>query len=289
MLNAATIFAEAQAKVDASAAAAASRNAAAQGAGSGYTAPGSDGTGNGAGKGKGGPDAVDALNAGLVITDPLLDPRYLMEQQVGAALNELRIRQASEQMSLVEQTNQGVLDSFLLNNEYMLAAEQAKNATLGASLGNLAQMAMQQGGVLGKFGKAYAIAQTIWSTGTAIMNAMSQVPYPANIAVAAATAAMGVAQLANIKKTNIGSGAGSITAAKGGGSGGSSSALRDTAPAAPVNEKTEKSAVQVIFNGPVIETESTGKWLADVLRDAADNRDMVFFSANSRQAMELGA
>lgn len=283
IVKAGAIFDAAQANYEAKAAAAAARNAAAQGEGSGYVAPGAEAK---TPKGPKDPEFKFDENQSAFLTDPLLDPRYQLEQQVGAALQELRLQQSADTLSLVEQTNRGVLDSFLLNNDYLIAAEEAKNATLGSSLTNLAGMAMQQGGVLGKFGKAYAIAQTVWSTGTAIMNALAQVPYPANFGVAAAIAAKGVMQLANIKKTNIGSGGGGVVGASGGAAGGS--ALSNNVPGTQRStESDQKSAVQIVVQGNLIETGSTAAWLADVLGDAINNRDMVFISGNSRQAMEF--
>jgi hypothetical protein len=221
-----------------------------------------------------------------VLTDPLLQPEYLLQQQLGVALLDLKYQQSADQMAVFDEANKLTLDSFLLNNDYMIAAEQAKNQTLGASIGELAGMALQQGGILGKFGKAYAIAQTVWSTGTAIMNALAQVPYPANLAAAAGIAVKGAVQLANIKKTNIGSGAGSVVGVGGGASGVTRSTPDGTQQAS--TESNQRSSVQIVVQGNLIETDTTARWLQEVFRDAVDNRDMVFFSANSRQALELG-
>ena len=284
IVKAGAIFDAAQANYEAKASAAAARNAAAQGMGSGYTAPESAGK---TAKDKAGPSIYDAVKAtSLVVSDPLTDPEYLMQQSLGAALLELRTQQSAEQLALVDQTNTGVLDSLLTSHQFQLQAEANKNATLGDMMGNLASMAIQQGGTLGKFGKAYAIAQTVWSTGQAVMKAMASVPYPANIAAAASVAAMGVAQLANIKKTNI-NGGGSIVSGRGGGASAGSSALSDNvAGTTKSTESDQKSAIQIFLSGPLVETAGTARWLQEVMQEAT-TRDMVFFSSNSRQAAEI--
>jgi hypothetical protein len=109
-------------------------------------------------------------------------------------------------------------------------------------------------------------------------------PYPANIAAAAMIAAQGVAQLANIKKTNIGSGGG-IAGAKGGGVSATSPSLSDNVQAAQPME--QQKSTQVIIQGNVFSSQETAEWIIGQIRDAVESRDVVFISQNSRQAMEL--
>ena len=292
IVNAATIFAEAQARYEAKAAAAAARNAAAQGGGSGYQLPESLG-------GKAAADPLargqqQALGALDTSTDALLkkfDPAVDFE-----AINaDARNAYLQSQWEAHSQTMVGKLDAFnstwlgqmLTANQTQIDAEAYKNLTIGDMMGTFANIAMQQGGKLGKIGKALAIAQTIWSTGTAVMNAMAQIPYPANIAAAAGAAAMGIAQLANITKTNVGSG-GSVASAKGGGGGASSPALSNSVPGTqPSTESQQKSATQIIINGSLFAAQETVDWLVEKIGEAVNGRDMVFINGNSRQAMEL--
>jgi hypothetical protein len=246
------------------------------------------------GKDKKGPDFSNgsqrnAIGGGLEsltgINDVLSDPRYLLEKSLEESLTQLAIDKGAERVAVVEQTNQSLLSSLLSTNDAMISAEEYKNQTLGESLGSLVGLALQQGGTLGKIGKAYAIAQTIWSTSTAIMRAMSEVPYPANLAAAAGIAAKGAMQLANIKRTNIGGG-GSISAGSNGGGG-----TGTQAPAAtrPPGEDTDRSVSQVVINGNVFSSQETANWIIDQIRDAVTTRDVVFINSNSRQALELGA
>lgn len=70
--------------------------------------------------------------------------------------------------------------------------------------------------------KAVRIAQAVVSTFTAATNALAEVPYPANIAVAAGIIAGGLANVATIAATNPGSGGGGGGAPSVGGAGGTS-------------------------------------------------------------------
>ena len=218
--------------------------------------------------------------------DWTLDPELLYQQQVYDALEAAHDEYSQTMLGKVDTFNQTWLGAALTNNDLLMQSEEYKNVTLGQGVSELVSVAMQQGGALGKFGKAFAIAQTIWSTGTAIMNAFAQVPYPANIGVAAAIAAKGVMQLAQIKKTNIGSG-GSVAAPGGVSGGGGGSSLPSNVPAAAAStESDRKSASQIIIQGPILSGQQSADWLIDILRQATD-ADMVFMTGSSRQAMEI--
>lgn len=293
ILRSAEIFGQARAAVEAQAATAANRTYAGQGEVSDATLA----IGEKAGKEakdpfaqqqQGALRAIDkAADKTLAQFDPTTDVDALVADARNRYLQEQYDAHAGTMIGKLEAFNDTWLGSMLSSNQTQIDSEAYKNQTIGDMMGTFVNVAVQQGGTLGKVGKAFAIAQTIWSTATAVMNAMAQVPYPANIGVAAAAAVMGVAQLANIKKTNIGSG-GSVTSAKGGASASTPSAISSTPSGTQQSTESEqKTAVTVIVQGNLIETGSTAEWLRDVIGDAVNNRDMVFFNANSRQAMEL--
>jgi hypothetical protein len=281
IVQASTIFATAQAEYERKAAEAAARSGSAQGAitgtGAGFNP---DATRGGTGLSK------DTLGVNPEKFDPLADPRVLQELQINDALAAIQDAHDSTMLGKLEAFNETRLGSLLSYNDMMLAAEDAKNMNLGEMGNSLAQMAMQQGGKLGKIGKAYAIAQTVWSTGTAIMKAMAEVPYPANIAAAAVAAAMGVAQLSNIKKTNLG-GSGAIARSSGGGSVATSSALPDNPRGVQQSQPEDKSVSQIVIQGNVFSSQETADWIIEQIRDAVNTRDVTFINANSRQAMDL--
>lgn len=287
IVKAGEIFNAAQADYERKAAEAAARNAAAQGAGSGYIAPG--------GKDKKVPDyslgtlRTDTKIQDALAKDPTTDPKYLYQQSLGAALEQLATDQAAAQLNIAQVGNASILDSLLLNHDYMIAAEEAKNQTLGASLTSMVGLAIQQGGKLGKFAKAFAIAQTVWSGGTAIIETFkNNGGYPFGIAPAAAMAATVAAKLASIKSTNIGSG-GSAGGVSGGSSAGSS-ALRDipTTSGEGGQALEQQKTVQVVVQGDLFNTgRETAEKLAELLGDLINNADAVFISPASRQAAEL--
>ena len=226
------------------------------------------------------------LDRALGQFDPTQDLEAIFAEDRYKWREEREAQHQQAMLGLGDQFNQTWLGMVLSNNDVLMQAEEYKNTTIGQGVSELVGIAMQQGGALGKFGKAFAIAQTIWSTGTAIMNAFAQVPYPANIGVAAAIAAKGALQLAQIKKTNIGSGG---TVASGGGVSAStgSAALPFSVAATRSTESDQKSAVQIVVNGNLFAAQETVRWMAEQLGDLINGKDMVFIDGNSRQAMEL--
>ena len=72
---------------------------------------------------------------------------------------------------------------------------------MAGEMGNLMQIMFGQN-------KAFAIAQAIVSTYQGIAQALRDVPFPANLAAAAAVAAKGFAQVAGIRSTSLGGGGG---------------------------------------------------------------------------------
>jgi hypothetical protein len=219
--------------------------------------------------------------------DASQDPKVLQQLEINSSLQALQDQHDATMLGKLDLFNQTALGSMLYYQDLTLAAEEAKNLSLGQMGSELAMMAIQQGGALGKIGKAYAIAQTVWSTSTAIMKAMAEVPYPANIAAAAMVAAKGALQLANIKKTNLGA-SGTITAGGGGGAV-RSAAMPDVTRGTEQlsTESQQKSATQVIINGNVFSSQETVTWMIEQIGAAVNNRDLVFISGNSRQALEL--
>jgi hypothetical protein len=293
ILRSAEIFGQARKAMEEQAAATAARNAAAQGAGTGYQIPESLG---GGAKQTGSPlDRLQTQNLNSLTSetrtdlkrfDPAVDFEAIYADQRSAYLQSQYEAHAATMLGKFESFNSTWLGSMLSANATQIEAEAYKNQTIGAMMGQFAQAAINHGGTLGKIGKAIAIAQTIWSTATAIMKAMAEVPYPANIAAAAGVAAMGALQLSNIKKTNIGS-AGSVAGVSGGG-GAATPALSNSIPAtAPSTESQQKAATQVIINGNLFAAQETVDWLVEQIGAAVNNRDMVFINGNSRQAMEL--
>jgi len=220
------------------------------------------------------------------LTKPEEDYRVIQEQMV----NDLLLKQKQEyydtaagKMDLFNATTLGMLVN---NADLMQQIEWNKNATLGDAMSTLVGMAIQQGGTLGKAGKALYIAQTVWTTGAAIMRAFSDLGPIAGIGPAAAIAAAGAAQLANIKRTNVGSG-GSIISARGGSVGATAPSLSDNVQGAMGTPLQQQSAVQIIVQGSLFAAQETVDWLTEQIGAAVMDRDVVFISGNSRQAMEL--
>lgn len=227
-----------------------------------------------------------AITSALGQFDPASDPRVLQEVQVNDALQAIQDAHNATMIGKLDAFNQTTLGMLLSNADLMQQIEYNKNATLGDAMNSLVGLAIQQGGALGKAGKALAIAQTVWSTGQAIMKAMAEVPWPGNIAAAASIAAMGVAQLANIKRTNIG-GASSVAGVKGGGAPVTPALSDNVSATAPAQDMRQQSAVNIYVDGNLMAGPESVRWFAEQLGELVNGNDMVFINGTSRQAMEL--
>lgn len=133
--------------------------------------------------------------------------------------------------------------------------------------------------------KKVSIAMAIISTLQGAANALSSVPFPANIAAAAQVLATGYAQVNAIKGTNIGSGG-----VGGGVSGGVSAAPTAQPISSGINDAQEnrRSAIQVVFQGDVVGWDDFMRdRFVNSLRDLVDGNDVILFGADSRQAAEI--
>lgn len=220
--------------------------------------------------------------------DPLLDPQVAYQSQVYDILGQQYDEYSNSMLGRVDAFNSSWLGQVLLAGQTQIDAETFKNQTIGSLMGNLVGTAIQQGGALGKHSKALAIAQTVWAGATAVIETFKNAGgYPFGIAPAAIMAGTVAMQLANIKKTNVGSGGSGVSSSSGGGSVAAPSLPSSVPATTPTStESDRKSASQIIIQGPILSGQQSADWLIDILRQATD-ADMVFMTGNSRQAMEI--
>jgi hypothetical protein len=134
--------------------------------------------------------------------------------------------------------------------------------------------------------KKVAIAMAIISTLQGAANALSTVPYPANIAAAATVLANGFAQVNSIKSTNVGST--STGGSVGGGGLGSAPTAQPISNATNNEQENRRSAIQVVFQGDVVGWDDFMRdRFVSSLRDLVDGNDVILFGSNSRQAAEI--
>jgi len=223
--------------------------------------------------------------------DPLLDPQVAYQSQVYDILGQQYDEYSNSMLGRVDALNSSWLGQVLQAGQTQIDAETFKNQTIGSLMGNLVGMAIQQGGALGKHGKALAIAQTVWAGATAVIETYKNAGgYPFGIAPAAIMAGTVALQLANIKKTNVGSGASSVSSSAGG-SGlalpSTSQALPRTVAAAESTESAKRSAVNIYVSGHLMAGQESVRWFAEQLGELINSNDLVFINRDSRQAMEL--
>lgn len=129
------------------------------------------------------------------------------------------------------------------------------------------------------------LAKAIWFTASGVTNALSSVPFPANIAAAAKVAAMGAIQIAKIKATRYSAGSvsgGSVSIGGGGGEGAGRGAVPNDVPG--IEQQQPQRMAQVVIQGNVFSSRETADWIIGQLQDAINDRDVVFINGNSRQA-----
>ncbi len=136
---------------------------------------------------------------------------------------------------------------------------------------------------------------TIMHTQEAAMRALSDLPFPGNLAMAAAVVATGAARIATISSTDpsgggsVGGGGGALAGA-GGGSGLSSAPLDTSIGDGDGNQPgfAGQSAITVVVEGDVIGwDEFSQTTLVDTLRDAVRDRDFILIDADSRNGQQL--
>jgi hypothetical protein len=146
--------------------------------------------------------------------------RYLalrrQQMQIEAEIDPITSKLAETQDKLNAALQKGAIDA----ETYGIAMQQA-TAVAANAYGAVAQSIVSDLGKVFENNKAVAIATALINTFQGVTNALASVPYPLNLAAAAASLAAGMAQVANIRKTTKSSGGG----------GGGSSASASAAPA----------------------------------------------------------
>ena len=161
--------------------------------------------------------------------------------------------------------------------------ETIKNQSIIDLAGGLFTALAGENTKLFKVQQAFAVANAVVNTAEGVTKALRSLPFPANLGAAAKVALAGAIQIAKIKSTVPGGSGSATTSGLSGGSTGSTPALPQTAGNAQQAEQAPRIA-QVVIQGSVFSSRETADWLVDQLKDAINNRDVVFINGNSRQA-----
>jgi len=163
--------------------------------------------------------------------NPLEDERVIREKMVQdelTRLNEERIKKER--------------DDFVAQQTFWQTSLQNRLSVASSIMGNLATLMQSKSKKMFEIGKVAAISQAIVDTWASANKAMATLPYPLNLAAAAATAAAGFVNVQNIRAQQF---------SKGGASGGSSSSAGGSLGAVdaqeasqPVNNTTFNVALQ---------------------------------------------
>ncbi|MBN8431805.1 hypothetical protein JF535_13185 [Microbulbifer salipaludis] len=142
-----------------------------------------------------------------------------------------------------------------------------------------------------EIGKAAAIANAVVSTYESANKAMTTLPWPLNLAAAAATVAAGIVNVQRIRSQSFQGGGGGGTSVGSASSASASSVTSSPAAVAPTPAPSaaEQPAAQtnIIIQGNVSGNDA-GR-LVDEIRDLVNNGDVVLIDPNSRNGQELAA
>jgi hypothetical protein len=234
------------------------------------------------------------------IVDPALEANVAMARRAAEEMVALdRLRTESERIQSEYRLENAIAEAeqraeFLRIYSAMEAAERERAAKLQEEKDKAERLAKAQhylGMLAGmttynkaffQIAKVAAIANAIISTRQAAAQALKELPYPLNIAAAAAVAAAGFAQVAAIQQTQFGQTAASVQSSGPGGFATGPSPL--PSPATPVKPGDQQtSTVEIVIRGG----DSFGRALVEALDVQVNQHDAVFIKSGSRQKAEL--
>lgn len=161
--------------------------------------------------------------------------------------------------------------------------EEIKDQSIIEIASNMFSVLARENTKLAKIQQGIALAQTIWSTASAIMKAFETLPWPANLQAAAKVAITGAIQVAKIKSTNYS--AGSVSGSAATLSGGSSvGAARDTSTQDVPDVTGAQGATTVYMSGMI--TRDIVDYMIEGLREGFD-RDVILIPSGSLQAQVI--
>jgi len=206
-------------------------------------------------------DRMNAIREGFKSERQLLEEEYILNQMVlDNALNTEQIkkeeyRRLSEQLEKDHQNNLAAI------------RQQGFDVQLDAAaslFGSLAQLTDSGNKKLMKLSKAFSIAQVVINTAQGISKAFAQYGWPAGVGPAAAIAASGAVQLANIASAESGK-------IKGGSGGGSRSGVGGGASAAPAAASPTTTFQFTMMNDPMGFGEKFARQFIDQLNSTQRN------------------
>lgn len=137
--------------------------------------------------------------------------------------------------------------------------------------------------------KGMAIAKAVQDTAVAANAALAYVPWPANIAAAASIKAWGAVNVGIIAATGFAE-AQQINASGGAPVGSSINPVftrpTSTDPSDSGSVSDSQKVTQIVFAGPIFETNDARRFIVDAIKEETD-RDVIVISPNSRNGQDL--
>lgn len=153
------------------------------------------------------------------------------------------------------------------------AADAAALSATSNALSTIATLQENASGELAAIGKAAAITKATIDGYVAVQNALAEVPYPYNFVAAGL---VGVAAAANVAKiAGVGGGGGNGGFDSGGGIAATPSAATDNQPIQNLTRQEANTAVSVVIQGDVLDSDASGSRIVDLINTAFDKKGVV--------------
>ena len=213
----------------------------------------------------------------LGITQGLIDKaREQMEQKHQERLEGIRSKEGRKQNKF---------DEFLAKSKTGTAIKEMKNLTAGVAQNNKTMF---------RLNKAAGIADAVISTYKGVAKALGDYSPPVSFIMAAAQLAAGLAQVSAIKSTSYEGGGGGTTPSLAGSTPvydgqpvGQSGVNDDLINPPDTSSDGSENRTNVVVTGNVGFTPAIIDEIAEGLREATGERDVVIFDENSRQAQDI--
>lgn len=194
--------------------------------------------------------------------------------------------------AIIDESNEIELEKAAKLAEQQAQLEKAKkdeearqHAIRMQGLEAFGNMALKHGGKVGEklflMTKGVAAAQAIVDTHAAVMKTMAAVPYPFNVPLAAAQAAIGASNVASIVSTAIGQTSVSASTGGGGGANVPTTAAGSVTPTAPGREDEKSGTYTINIMGDIM-NEDYVDLLAERISDAVQDRNVVLKASEAR-------
>lgn len=201
------------------------------------------------------------------------------KQQIDDEARQLELEKEREMVEQVRQIEQEKKQIEERNHKIRMQGIQA-----------FGQLALKHGGEIGEkifmVTRGIAAAQAVVDTHAAVMKTMAATPYPFNIPLAAAQAAIGAAQVSAILSTSVGSSSVDASVGGGGGAARPSTNVDTVTPQAPTQQEEQRGSYIINIQGDIM-NEDYVDLLAERISEAVQDRNVILKASEARSVRNI--